>query len=39
VSEQAGIRVADEERGRAAAEIREHYAQGRLDADEFGERL
>jgi uncharacterized protein DUF1707 len=34
-----GIRVSDEDRERAAAEIREHFAQGRLDAEELGERL
>jgi hypothetical protein len=35
----AGLRVSDEERERAASELREHFAQGRLDSDELGERL
>jgi hypothetical protein len=39
MSEQPGIRVSDEDRERAAAEIREHFAHGRLDGDELGERL
>jgi Domain of unknown function (DUF1707) len=33
------LRVSDEDRDRAASEIREHYALGRLDADELSERL
>ena len=33
------LRVSDEDREKAATEIREHYAAGRLDADELGERL
>ncbi len=33
------LRVSDEERDAAAAEIREHYAAGRLTSDEFEERL
>jgi hypothetical protein len=33
------LRVSDEDREKAAIEIREHYAAGRLDADELGERL
>lgn len=33
------LRVSDEERDRAAQEIREHYAAGRLDEDELSERL
>jgi len=33
------LRVSDEDREQAATEIREHYAAGRLDAEELGERL
>jgi len=33
------MRASDEDRERAAAEIREHYAQGRLDGDELAHRL
>src|SRR3954465_15606301 len=33
------FRVSDDDRERAAAEIREHYARGRLDADELSDRL
>ncbi len=33
------LRVSDLERDAAAAEIREHYAAGRLTSDEFEERL
>ena len=33
------LRVSDEDREKAATEVREHYAAGRLDADELGERL
>lgn len=33
------LRLSDAERDRAAAELAEHYAQGRLTADEHGERL
>ena len=32
-------RASDEQRERAAAEVREHYAAGRLDDDELSERL
>ena len=39
MADQGGLRVSDEDRERAAAEIREHFAQGRLDQDELGERL
>jgi hypothetical protein len=39
VSDAPDIRVSDEDRERAAAEIREHFAAGRLDADELGERI
>ena len=35
----AGLRVGDAERERAAADLGEHYAQGRLSADEHAERL
>jgi hypothetical protein len=34
-----GLRVSDEQRERAAREIREHYAAGRLSDDELAERL
>jgi len=33
------LRVSDEEREQVATEIREHFAQGRLDADELSDRL
>lgn len=33
------IRASDQEREQVASEIREHFAQGRLDADELDERL
>jgi Domain of unknown function (DUF1707) len=33
------VRASDEQRDRAAAEVREHYAAGRLDDDELGDRL
>ena len=33
------IRASDADRDRVAAEIREHYAQGRLDGEELGQRL
>ena len=33
------IRLSDADRDRAAAELSEHYAQGRLDAEEHAERL
>lgn len=33
------VRVGDAERDEAAREIGEHYAVGRLTADEFGDRL
>jgi hypothetical protein len=36
---QAGLRVSDAERDAAAAELREHYAAGRLTADELNERI
>jgi hypothetical protein len=39
MSEQLGVRASDEDRERVASEIREHFAQGRLDADELAERL
>jgi hypothetical protein len=34
-----GLRVSDEERERAAREIREHYAAGRLTEEELDERV
>jgi len=39
VSDQPDLRASDQQRDRAAAEIREHYAAGRLTEDEFNERL
>ena len=33
------LRAADGDRDRAAAELREHYAAGRIDASELSERL
>ena len=39
MSEGSDVRVSDEQRDRAAAEVREHYAAGRLDDDELSERL
>lgn len=35
----ADLRIGDAEREAAAAELGEHYAQGRLDVDEHAERL
>jgi Domain of unknown function (DUF1707) len=39
MSDGSELRVSDEQRDRAAAEVREHYAAGRLDEDELSERL
>jgi hypothetical protein len=39
VSDDAQLRASDAQRDSAAAEIREHYAAGRLTEDEFTERL
>ena len=39
MSEPSHLRVSDEERERVAAELREHFAQGRLDTDELEDRL
>jgi hypothetical protein len=39
VADPADLRVSDEDRERAAQEIREHYAAGRLTEDELDERL
>lgn len=39
MNEEPGLRISDEERERAASELREHFAQGRLDPEELGERL
>src|SRR5450432_3042964 len=39
MEDSSGLRVSDEDRDRAASEIREHYAQGRLDSSELSERL
>jgi hypothetical protein len=39
MSEPDGLRVSDDDRERAASEIREHYTQGRLDSDELNDRL
>jgi len=35
----SGLRVSDAERDAAAAELREHYAAGRLSLDELNERI
>jgi uncharacterized protein DUF1707 len=34
-----GIRIGDAERERAAASLREHFATGRLNSEEFNQRL
>jgi hypothetical protein len=39
VSDADGIRASDAEREQAADALREHYAAGRLSAEEFDERL
>jgi hypothetical protein len=39
MSDAGALRASDAERERAAAEIREHYADGRLDDGELAERL
>jgi Domain of unknown function (DUF1707) len=39
VSDDAPMRASDAEREQAADALREHYAAGRLSADEFDERL
>jgi hypothetical protein len=39
VTDDAQLRASDAQRDSAAAEIREHYAAGRLTEDEFTERL
>ena len=39
MAETRNLRVSDEDRERAATKIREHYARGRLDAEELSERL
>jgi len=39
MSEPTHVRVSDAERERVASDLREHFAQGRLDTDEFEERL
>jgi hypothetical protein len=39
VSDPASIRASDAERERVAEALREHYAAGRLDAEELSERL
>ena len=39
MAESPELRVSDEDRERVAAEIREHFAQGRLDSDELSDRL
>jgi hypothetical protein len=39
MSDGPDLRVSDQERDRAAAEIREHYAAGRLSEDELNERV
>lgn len=39
MTEASGLRIGDAERERAAADLGEHFAQGRLTADEHAERL
>jgi hypothetical protein len=39
MSDAGALRASDAERERAAAEIRDHYAEGRLDDGELAERL
>ncbi|MGZ4389443.1 MAG: DUF1707 SHOCT-like domain-containing protein [Gaiellaceae bacterium] len=39
MSDDLDVRASDEERERVATEIREHFAQGRLDGDELADRL
>jgi hypothetical protein len=39
VSDAPDLRVSDQERERAAEEIRQHFAAGRLDEDELNDRL
>ena len=39
MTEPAGVRASDADRDRAAAELREHYAAGRLEENELNERL
>ena len=39
MSDDGQLRASDAQRDSAAAEIREHYAAGRLSEDEFTERL
>jgi len=39
MASQPSLRIGDAERESAAAELREHYANGRLTLDEFSERL
>jgi hypothetical protein len=39
VSESSDLRVSDDDRERAAREIREHFAVGRLTEEELGERI
>jgi len=39
MASQPSVRIGDAERESAAAELREHYANGRLTHDEFSQRL
>jgi DUF1707 SHOCT-like domain len=39
VSDRPALRVSDADRESAASELREHFAQGRLDGEELAERL
>lgn len=39
MNESAGLRVSDEQRERAAQELRDHFAAGRLSEDELSERV
>ncbi len=39
MNDPAGLRISDEQRDKAAGEIREHFAAGRLTDDELNDRL
>ena len=39
MTEQTGLRISDADREQAAADLSEHYAEGRLTHDEHAERL
>jgi uncharacterized protein DUF1707 len=39
MNDPSGLRVSDQERDEAAADLRDHYAAGRLSSDELSDRL